>query len=55
MVEPFHHDEAPFRFGREDFSPDFVIRTSMATDGKEQWLVEVKYRSSVDQFVCAGS
>ena len=50
-VEPFHRDELPLRFGREDFSPDFAIRMPIATDREAQWLVEVKYRSSVDQYM----
>jgi hypothetical protein len=51
-VEPFRHDEAaPLRMGREDFSPDFAIRMPTATNREERWLIEVKYRSAVDQFM----
>jgi hypothetical protein len=49
-VEPYRADVAPLRLGREDFSPDF--RVSLRANGREQQsLVEVKYRSSVDQFM----
>ncbi|MBM4440540.1 MAG: hypothetical protein FJ027_08965 [Candidatus Rokubacteria bacterium] len=48
-VEPYPRDEAPpLRVGREDFSPDFGIRLNGRT---ERSLVEVKYRSSVDQYM----
>src|SRR5438034_7479628 len=51
-VEPFRHDATPpLRMGREDFSPDFAIRMPVATNREERWLLEVKYRSSVDQFI----
>ncbi|MBM3221879.1 MAG: hypothetical protein FJZ38_24960 [Candidatus Rokubacteria bacterium] len=48
-VEP-HRDPMPLRLGREDFSPDFSIHR--APNGRDQHaLIEVKYRSSVDQFI----
>ena len=51
-VEPFRHDETPpLRMGREDFSPDFAVRMPVETNREERWLLEVKYRSSVDQFM----
>jgi len=51
-VEPFRHEAAlPLRLGREDFSPDFAIRMPVAINREERWLLEVKYRSSVDQFI----
>ena len=48
-VEP-HRDPTPLRLGREDFSPDFSIKRT-GNGGDEHALVEVKYRSSVDQFI----
>jgi len=51
-VEAFHHDAAlPLRVGREDFSPDFAVRMPVGNNREERWLLEVKYRSSVDQFM----
>ncbi len=49
-VEP-HRDPAPLRLGREDFSPDFSVRHRAGNGGEQHALVEVKYRSSVDQFI----
>lgn len=49
-VEPYHRDVLPLRLGREDFSPDFSVR--LVHEGREmKALVEVKYRSSIDQFI----
>jgi hypothetical protein len=49
-VTPFRANASPLRFGREDFSPDF--RVSQATpEGDRDFLVEVKYRPSVEQFI----
>jgi hypothetical protein len=51
-VEPYRaHDAPPLRFGREDFSPDFEFRVAGAAAGDERAFVEVKYRSSVDQYM----
>ena len=45
-----HRDPMPLRLGREDFSPDFSVLHE--TNGADQSaLIEVKYRSSVDQFI----
>jgi hypothetical protein len=50
-LEPYRVDSMPLRLGRENFSPDFRIRNE-GEDGREQQaLIEVKYRSSVDQFI----
>jgi hypothetical protein len=49
-IEPFKHDYSPLRFGREDFSPDF--RARLRDNGEErQYLIEVKYRPSAEQFL----
>jgi hypothetical protein len=49
-IEPYRHDYSPLRFGREDFSPDF--RACQRADGEErQYLIEVKYRPSTEQFL----
>ena len=51
-VEPYRRDEAPaLRLGREDFSPDFSVSLRGPNDREHHSLVEVKYRSSVDQFM----
>lgn len=50
-VDPFRSEQLPLRFGREDFSPDF--RASLkGQDGIErEFLVEVKFRPSIEQFL----
>lgn len=49
VVEPYHGDDAQrLRIGREDFTPDFGIHLN---GRRRQGLVEVKYRSSVDQYI----
>jgi hypothetical protein len=50
-VEPYRGDSAPLRLGREDFSPDFGVHLRGANGHEQHALVEVKYRSSVDQFM----
>lgn len=51
-VEPFHRVEAlPLRLGREDFSPNFAVRRAGGNGHEHRDLVEVKYRSAVDQFM----
>jgi hypothetical protein len=50
-VEPFRGETLPLRLGREDFSPDFSIRLRSPNGSEQRSLVEVKYRSSVDQFI----
>jgi hypothetical protein len=50
-VRPFKGDPLPLRFGREDFSPDFWV-CQKPPDGEErEYLVEVKYRPSIEQFI----
>lgn len=50
-VEPYRGDAPPLRLGREDFSPDFSIKLRGPNGAEQHALVEVKYRSSVDQFM----
>ena len=50
-VEPYRNDSFPLRMGREDFSPDFSVRHRGANGPEQYALIEVKYRSSVDQFM----
>lgn len=50
-VEPYHGETLPLRLGREDFSPDFSVRLRNPNGHEQRSLVEVKYRSSVDQFM----
>jgi hypothetical protein len=51
-IRPFRPTQSlPLRFGREDFSPDFRV-TQTSTHGEERdFLIEVKYRPSVEQFI----
>jgi hypothetical protein len=41
---------SPLRLGREDFSPNFYV-SSLDDDHGEEFLVEVKYRPFIDQFI----
>ena len=51
-VKPFLRVEPlPFRLGREDFSPDFAVHRPGDNGREQQALVEVKYRSAVEQFM----
>ncbi|HEU5321917.1 MAG TPA: hypothetical protein VFX28_14010, partial [Methylomirabilota bacterium] len=50
-VQPFRSASPSLRFGREDFSPDFRV-SQKTIDGEErEFLIEVKYRPSVEQFL----
>jgi hypothetical protein len=50
-ITPFRANSSPLRFGREDFSPDFRV-TQASPDGPDRdFLIEVKYRPSVEQFM----
>jgi len=50
-VAPFRREQSPLRFGREDFSPDFRISQRADTGEAHEYLVEVKYRPSAEQFI----
>lgn len=51
-VAPYRAAASPLRFGREDFSPDFRVSQANAEGGDPRdFLVEVKYRPSVEQFI----
>jgi hypothetical protein len=51
-VTPFRAGAAlPLRFGREDFSPDFRVSHTTLEGEERDFLLEVKYRPSVEQFV----
>ena len=47
-VEPFRPEVAGLRIGREDFSPNFTV---CVAKGGPRFLVEVKYRTSIEQFL----
>jgi hypothetical protein len=49
-VLPYRTSASPLRLGREDFSPDFRL-SQPGPDGDRDFLVEVKYRPSVEQFI----
>lgn len=48
-VRPFRANESALRFGREQFSPNFAASPAEGPD--HEFLVEVKYRPSVEQFI----
>ncbi len=50
-VQRYHGEQPPLRWGREDFSPDFLVRLPGPSGEPLELLVEVKYRPSVEQFV----
>jgi hypothetical protein len=50
-VAPFRASASPLRLGREDFSPDFRVSQPNPDGGDRDFLVEVKYRPSVEQFI----
>jgi hypothetical protein len=51
-VAPFRAPSSPLRFGREDFSPDFRVTQPTPEGGTDRsFLIEVKYRPSVEQFI----
>lgn len=50
-VRPYRSVEAPLRVGREDFSPDFSVLQRTTTGEELEFLVEVKYRPAIEQFV----
>jgi hypothetical protein len=51
-VAPFRASASPLRLGREDFSPDFRITQPNTPEGGDRtFLIEVKYRPSVEQFI----
>ena len=50
-IKPFRTDHSPLRFGREDFSPDFRISQRLESGEEQEYLLEVKYRPSAEQFV----
>src|SRR5437870_6411928 len=49
QVRPFRGAEFALRFGREQFSPNFSA--SVPEPPEPEFLVEVKYRPSVEQFL----
>ena len=48
---PYRASASPLRLGREDFSPDFRLTQTGADGAERDFLVEVKYRPSVEQFI----
>jgi hypothetical protein len=50
-VVPFKTSTSPLRLGREDFSPDFKVSQASPEGGDRDFLIEVKYRPSVEQFI----
>jgi hypothetical protein len=55
-VRPFRSNlSLPLRFGREDFSPDFRVTQASPQGEEREFLIEVKYRPSIEQFVSVES
>src|SRR5438552_4497799 len=50
-VTRFQSERSPLRFGREDFSPDFRARLEPTEGEAVEYLLEVKYRPHIDQFI----
>jgi len=51
-VRPFRSNQnLPLRFGREDFSPDFQVTQASSEGEARDFLIEVKYRPSIEQFI----
>src|SRR5437867_10940989 len=50
-VRPYRQEALPLRFGREDFSPDFSVSPAPGRASDGEFLGEVKYRPSIEQFV----
>jgi hypothetical protein len=52
-VRPFRSNNTslPLRFGREDFSPDFRVTQAPPQGDDREFLIEVKYRPSIEQFI----
>ena len=51
-VRPFRSTlSLPLRFGREDFSPDFRVTQTSSQGEDRDFLIEVKYRPSIEQFI----
>ena len=50
-VVPYKAQASPLRFGREDFSPDFRVSQASPEGGDHDFLIEVKYRPSIEQFI----
>jgi hypothetical protein len=51
-VRPFRSNlSLPLRLGREDFSPDFRVTQSSSQGEDRDFLIEVKYRPSIEQFI----
>jgi hypothetical protein len=50
-IAPHRPGASPLRFGREDFSPDFRVTQANPDGADRDFLIEVKYRPSVEQFI----
>lgn len=50
-IAPFRAAASPLRLGREDFSPDFRVTQPNPEGADRGFLIEVKYRPSVEQFI----
>lgn len=55
-VVPFRRSASQgLRVGRDDFSPDFRVRLAEAESAKKEFLIEVKYHPSIEQYLSVES
>jgi hypothetical protein len=50
-ITRFPRESAPLKVGREDFSPDFRVRREAGLSAAREFLVEVKYRPVIEQYL----
>jgi len=54
-ITPFIQTTIPLRVGREDFSPDFRVARELEQGPPQEFLVEVKYRPAIEQYLSVES
>lgn len=54
-ITPFTPETAPLRVGREDFSPEFRVSLPPKATGTREFLVVVKYRPAIEQYLSVES
>ncbi len=50
-ITRFTRETIPLRVGREDFSPDFRVARESKYGSPREFLVEVKYRPAIEQYL----
>jgi hypothetical protein len=51
QITRFAQEATPLRVGREDFSPDFRVVRESEQGRPREFLVEVKYRPAIEQYL----